>query len=163
LLYGALSDDRSALNTGVLLGVAQSLSFGTASLMKSAVNRPRPFEVLRDVKVKLFSEPTGASFPSGHAAQAFAVATMLSLRYKPAVSLPAFVWAGLVAYGRVYVGVHYPTDVLGGMAVGAILSALAFQYRSDIIKTKDRIFNTGDPNYHLTQSSPIIALRIQLP
>jgi len=112
--------------------------------------------------VKRFSEPTGASFPSGHAAQAFAVATMLSLRYRPVVSLPAFLWAGLVAYGRIYVGVHYPSDVLGGMAVGALLSALVFHYRNDIIKEKNRIFGTQSTDYYLVQHDPIVQLQIAL-
>lgn len=164
LLYGALGDNRFALDTGVLVGTSQLLTVGTTSLVKAAVNRPRPFEVLRDVKVKRFSRVIGSSFPSGHTSQAFAIATMLALRYKPIVSVPAFVWAGLVGYGRIYVGVHYPSDVLGGMVTGALLSVILFKYRNDIIKAKNQLFNTEPENAEMNpvwfENTPLLSFKI---
>ncbi len=90
----------------------------TAYAIKLLVDRPRPG---LDPLVRL---PTDPSFPSGHAATSFAGATMLSAfapRYWPAFYLLA---VG-IAFSRIYVGVHWPLDVLAGAALGAALAAAA--------------------------------------
>ena len=85
---------------------------------KEIVKRDRPFDkysfiIKRDVG-------GGYSFPSGHASAAFTTATSLSLLFpKWYVILPSYLWAGSVAYARMYQGVHYPTDVLAGALIGA--------------------------------------------
>lgn len=140
LLWGVLGDNRPVLDTGVLTLSAQVLTFGVTSAVKAVVDRPRPFEVLREVKVRRFSSISGSSFPSGHASHAFAIATMLAHRAKPFVYIPALVWAGCVSYARIYVGVHYPSDVLGGMVTGVVLSFAVYQYRESILNARDRIF-----------------------
>jgi undecaprenyl-diphosphatase len=140
LLWGVLGDNRSAFDTGVLTLSAQAVTFGVTTAVKAAVDRPRPFEVLRDVKVKRLSSISGSSFPSGHASHAFAMATMFALRAKPLVYIPALLWAGYVGYARVYVGVHYPSDVLGGIVTGVVLSIAVYQYRDSILKVGDRMF-----------------------
>ena len=72
----------------------------------------------------------GPSFPSGHTSGAFATATILSLEYpKWYVIVPSYLWAGTVGYSRLHLGVHYPTDVLGAMVVGAGSAYLS--YKSD--------------------------------
>ncbi len=166
LLYGALGDNRLALDSGVLLLTSQMLTLGTTSVLKVAVNRPRPFEVLQEVKVKRLSQVSGSSFPSGHTSHAFAIATMLAFRSKPSVYVPALVWAGLVGYGRIYVGAHYPTDVLGGMVTGVLLSAIVYAYRNDVIKAKDRLFNTAPEHAQRIQdwsdNQPLLSIRIPL-
>ena len=80
---------------------------GTAKLLKPLFGRPRPLGHV------------GLSLPSVHAANSFAMATLLSyfIRKLP-FSIFAFIMAALVAYSRVHLGVHYPTDVLAGAAVG---------------------------------------------
>jgi undecaprenyl-diphosphatase len=88
--------------------------------LKMAVDRPRPANRLGDIDV-LTSTPSGSSFPSGHAATSFAAATVLSL----AVPRLAPLFLGLaaaVAYSRLYVGVHYPLDVLAGAALGVFVA-----------------------------------------
>ena len=93
--------------------------------LKRLIRRPRPASVLADVPPKsalgereLRVDPY--SFPSGHATFAFAVATSLSLSYPEwYVVVPAYVWASAVALSRVWLGMHYPSDVLGGAVLGA--------------------------------------------
>jgi undecaprenyl-diphosphatase len=107
---------------GVLLltVVAVVLADASAAVVKALVDRPRPFVRYPETKV-LVPRPHDASFPSGHAATSFAAATILSFAFPKAA--PAFlVLAAAVAYSRVYVGVHYPLDVIGGAALGALVA-----------------------------------------
>ena len=86
--------------------------------LKYAINRPRPAK--RDSTFTAVVNAKNASFPSGHTAEAFAMATAMSVAVpKWYVIVPAYSWAALVAYSRMYLGVHYPTDILGGAIVGA--------------------------------------------
>ncbi len=86
-------------------------------LLKAIVERPRPFQALPQID-PLLHGTLGASFPSGHAATSFAGATFLALA-APRLAPALFVLAAAVAYSRVYVGVHYPLDVVAGAALGA--------------------------------------------
>lgn len=165
LLWGILGDNRSALDTGVLTLSAQALTLGVSSAVKAVVDRPRPFEVLRDVKVKRLSSISGSSFPSGHTSQAFAIATMFALRAQPLVYIPAFLWAGYVGYARIYVGAHYPSDVVGGMVTGIVLSLAVYQYRESILKARDRAFGMEQPAgrvAHSLRNLELIAIRVPL-
>ncbi|HLP18169.1 MAG TPA: phosphatase PAP2 family protein [Bacteroidota bacterium] len=140
IIYGIAADDRRVLNTGVLLSASEVLTYGLKHILKITVKRPRPYEDLADVHVNNIGSADEYSFPSGHTAGAFALATMLTLRHpKPIVYIPAFIWAGMVGYGRVYNGVHYPSDVLGGAVLGAGTSVLTFALRGTIIDTFDRV------------------------
>lgn len=97
--------------------VAVALSAVISNILKVAVDRARPFEVLPDV-LKLAGGGSG-SFPSGHTSDAFALATALALVF-PGRRLvwPALAWAVAVGYTRIALGVHYPSDVLGGALIG---------------------------------------------
>jgi len=108
--------------TGVFAGAYQSsLAIGLAILLADAVAKPsldraRPYFTFAGIDV-LAGLQRSASFPSTHAAASFAAAYALS-RLFPALKIPIWLLAGLVAYSRVYVGVHYPLDVIGGAVVG---------------------------------------------
>ena len=94
---------------------------GVTTLFNTAVNRARPFAE-HDLNL-LFYEPTDPSFPSNSAAVGFALATAVFLRHRAlggGLYLLAFLWG----FARVYAGVHYPSDILGGAALG-VVSALA--------------------------------------
>ena len=92
--------------------------FATAALsdgIKLAVDRPRP------VDDPLVPVPTSGSFPSGHAATSFACAATLAI-FLPRRAAVLYVLAALIAYSRVYVGVHYPLDVIAGAALGLLVA-----------------------------------------
>jgi undecaprenyl-diphosphatase len=165
LLWGVLGDNHSALDTGFLTLSSQVLVLGVTSAVKAVVDRPRPFEVLRNVKVKRLSSVSGSSFPSGHAAQAFAIATILAYQAPWFVSIPAVVWAGYVGYARIYVGVHYPSDILAGIVTGIALSYAVYQYRELVLQARVKVFG-GEPSSALRGSTPenfqLITLRVPL-
>jgi undecaprenyl-diphosphatase len=91
-----------------------------AIALKAVSDRARP--PLRYPEPKtLVPVPHDHSFPSGHAATSFAAATMLSFAF-PRLAPALYVLAAAVAFSRVYVGVHYPLDVIGGAALGVLVA-----------------------------------------
>lgn len=112
----------------LILSVAMADMFGS-QVMKPAFNRPRPN--VAGVHVILKSPHFGGrSFPSNHAANMFALATFLSLVFRRGTWV-FFAFAGLVAYSRIYVGVHYPLDVTAGAFLGIGFGYLGYR----ILKT----------------------------
>jgi undecaprenyl-diphosphatase len=102
--------------------IAIALADWSSMGLKSLINRPRP--PLRYPEPKtLVPLPHDASFPSGHAATSFAAATMLSFAF-PRLAPLLYVLAAAVAFSRVYVGVHYPLDVVGGAALGVLIAVV---------------------------------------
>ena len=93
-------------------------------ILKLSVNRPRPWQDYPDLGFQEFHnsisvrEPSDSSFPSGHTAALFAAAVALVMYYK-VKGLPALGVALLVAISRIYLCMHYPTDVIGGMVIGS--------------------------------------------
>jgi undecaprenyl-diphosphatase len=112
---------RPAIFMYVLLGslLADLLSL----IIRYAIGRDRPPIDYPD-PVPLVRLPDNPSFPSGHAATSFAAAALLSW-LTPLPKALLFVLAGLIAFSRVYVGVHYPLDAVGGALLGlAVATAL---------------------------------------
>jgi undecaprenyl-diphosphatase len=100
---------------------AAGLSADLISLaLRQLIGRDRPFVVYPEPR-PLVHPPSSGSFPSGHAAAAFACATVIAWA-SPRLAVPAYVVAVLVAWSRVYVGVHYPLDVLGGAVLGVLVA-----------------------------------------
>jgi len=90
-----------------------------SGLMKTLTDRPRP-PVRYPEPHPLIKVPNDSSFPSGHAATSFACATVLTA-YEPRLAPLWIVLASAVAFSRVYVGVHYPLDVIVGAALGVVV------------------------------------------
>jgi undecaprenyl-diphosphatase len=88
--------------------------------LKHAVGRDRPPTVILDPK-PLLEVPTTSSFPSGHSATSFACALVLA-RFAPRLTIPLVILAALISFSRVYVGVHYPFDVLAGALLGMVIA-----------------------------------------
>jgi membrane-associated phospholipid phosphatase len=86
--------------------------------MKFSFNRLRPGEKY-PTEIFPYHKLHGKSFPSGHSSLAFSAAASLSIQCKKwYITLPAYAWAASVGYSRVYLGEHYPSDVIAGAAVG---------------------------------------------
>lgn len=92
-------------------------------ILKPLFARPRPCDVNTAVTI-LVNRPHGHSFPSGHTASAFAAAFALWLQNRK-LGVPALVLAAFIAFTRLYLYVHFPTDILGGVVLGLALGALA--------------------------------------
>ena len=118
LIGGLVGNDRQMRENALYVASSTAISYGLTELLKLIVKRPRPY--IQNIHIVPVYRAMGTSFPSGHTSSTIATATALSMAYpKWYVIAPAFLWAGSVSYSRMYLGVHYPTDVTGGVLLGA--------------------------------------------
>lgn len=115
MIKGGKRGRTAALLVIPLLVFSDQLS---SNVIKSLVGRVRPCHALPLDEIHLLVGcGSGLSFPSSHAVNNFGVATLFSLYY-PKARTWLYAWASVVAISRVFVGVHYPSDVLGGTVIG---------------------------------------------
>jgi membrane-associated phospholipid phosphatase len=115
---GIFTNNKPLIRQGENAAIAFGISSLSTYILKNTIRRERPFITHTDI-VKL-SNGGGMSFPSGHTSAAFCLATSIALQNKQwYIRTPVLVWAGLVGYSRMHLGVHYPSDVLAGAIVGA--------------------------------------------
>ena len=111
--------------TALMMGAALVLGLLICNLwLKPTVARIRPYEVVEGIRL-LIEKQSDFSFPSGHTTASFEAATVLMLRDKR-FGIPAMVLAAIIAFSRMYLYVHYPTDILGGVIVGVVCALLGY-------------------------------------
>jgi membrane-associated phospholipid phosphatase len=117
-IIGLIRKDTDMVWNAVGLCATAVVSYGLTQTMKYAINRTRPYDKYPFIFNKLVED--NPSFPSGHTSSSFALATSLSLEYpKWYIIAPSYIWASSVAYSRLQLGMHYPSDVIAGALVGA--------------------------------------------
>lgn len=109
-----------------VIGFSVLISLGINAIftnitLKDLIARPRPFNVSDEI-ITLIKHPRSFSFPSGHTSCSLTAALALCKLIDKKYGVPAVVLASLIAFSRLYVGVHYPTDVLGGVVVAFVSS-----------------------------------------
>lgn len=126
-LSGYVNNDKVMMRNGIKSAAAIGLNIALSTGLKYSINRKRPFveypnDIIQRTSVGKYS------FPSGHTSCAFASATALTLSTKKwYIAIPAYTYACGVGYSRMRLGVHFPTDVLGGMILGIGSSLLVWQ------------------------------------
>ena len=117
----AAAADRSRRRRWGVAALVGPAAIGANYAVKLAVRRERP--VLRG-HPPLSRAPSKLSFPSAHATSSLAAATAMT-RIEPRAGVPLYALAAAICVGRPYLGMHYPSDVLAGMALGLAIGALA--------------------------------------
>ncbi len=134
ILMFAFKKTRKA---SVATGGATVLSYLTCNLLlKNLFGRARPFTLIEGLTV-LTKLPTDASFPSGHSSLCFACATAVFILLPKKFGIPALVYAVAIALTRLYVGVHFPSDVFCGMLTGILCGAVSVLIYSKIFGSKE--------------------------
>ncbi len=117
---------RRTRRIGFLSLLALAITFCIVNLgLKNTVDRVRPYETVAGLH-RLISRQKDWSFPSGHAAASFAAGVMIFKGTRRWFGVPCLALAFLIAFSRLYVGVHYPSDVIAGALIGTLVSVLLF-------------------------------------
>ncbi|HEY5342595.1 MAG TPA: phosphatase PAP2 family protein [Solirubrobacteraceae bacterium] len=132
---GGGADTRAAFAAGI----ATILALAIVQVIDHLYDRTRPF--VHHSHHLLIAHGKDASFPSDHTSGAFAIAFTLLFFGRRALGWAALIAAALIAVARVMVGVHYPTDVLGGVLVGALAALIVWSVpvRELLAKLSDRL------------------------
>lgn len=142
ILFGIiafLKNDKKVFLPLTICIIAWLVSDAIGNLLKHIIERPRPFNVIDDIRV-LVGRGNSYSFPSNHAMTSFSVAAVLGYFFSY-LRIPGYFVAILIGFSRIYVGVHYPSDVIGGGVLGILVAfSLIYGWKGfERFYLKDRI------------------------
>ena len=140
ILYAHLKGKKTLRRLTILALIAFLCSDIVTAILKHVIREPRPFVSLDNVRL-LISENDPLSFPSGHTTSTLSVVTFYILNMKDLVKkhymiidAVLVIFAIVIPFSRMYVGVHYPGDVLAGAVIGIIGALIINKYKNRIIK-----------------------------
>lgn len=125
---------------GILMIISMILGLIIGNgILKNLIQRQRPCWIDTNILL-LIPNPTDFSFPSGHTLASFEASIMILLHSKK-WGIPAIILSILIAFSRMYLFVHFPTDILGGAILGTTISILVYYVSEKIIKAKKETNN----------------------
>jgi undecaprenyl-diphosphatase len=132
---GMIHNNKELKQKAVYTAAAILLNTASTTLLKNVVKRERPYHTYTGIfPDKIESD---YAFPSGHTSSAFATATSLAISTKKwYVAVPAFAWSASVGYSRMYLGQHYPSDVIMGAIVGTSSAIICHWASKQLAKRK---------------------------
>ena len=126
LLAIVLVNNKKYRRTGIILAVALVVDLILCNiLLKPVIARTRPFDINTMVEL-IVKRPVDYSFPSGHTAGSFAATVGLFLAKNKKMAIGALIISVLIAFSRLYLYVHFLTDVLGGIAAGIVAGTVGY-------------------------------------
>lgn len=132
---GLIHDNKDLKQKAAYTAAAILLNTATTTLLKNVVKRERPYNTYTGIYPdKIESD---FAFPSGHTSSAFATATSLAITTKKwYIAVPALAWSAGVGYSRIYLGQHYPSDVIMGALVGSSSALICHWATKQLAKRK---------------------------
>lgn len=139
VLYAHITKRKTLRNIAIITLIAVLFSDAIAFVLKHVIHEPRPFMSLDNVHL-LISEDDLNSFPSGHTTTTVALVVSLVLNMKELakkhyliIDILLVIFAILIPFSRMYVGVHYPGDILAGAVIGLIGALIINKFKNQII------------------------------
>lgn len=129
----AIFGGEKGRNVAIILFIAIIFGHIISEVLKYIILRPRPYEVLQGVHQMAFVD--NESFPSGHATSIFIGCVILGKKYGYMILF--LILAFIVSFSRIYLGVHYPSDVIAGALLGVGISLIVLHYENNILKLKN--------------------------
>jgi membrane-associated phospholipid phosphatase len=142
-LHGYFGKNKERLYDGYKSAISLCTALAISTGLKYSIGRNRPYNQYPD-DIEPLDRASTPSFPSGHTTAAFATATAISLTYKKwYVTVPAFLYAATAGYSRMRLGMHYPSDVAGGMLLGSGSALLTWWLAKRIASKKEKPLPPG--------------------